>query len=215
MDWSVYLYYMIGLFVLLSALLFALNNGRSIIVRWCEQNTAPVIQPVDHKKIGQYIFVGVLFLGVGLSLPLSERIFPRKYPSVSQEVIANKVLSAPVLGQANVDSACMKKVFNENKLTFAEGRALYPRYYEAGVGETFTDSVGYKAVKEGRMVFEMIGQRNNRIVFPIAAMPDFFPNASDVTLGFDANDRMWLVLVEQGSTQRLYFSDLFGTSVCK
>jgi hypothetical protein len=45
-------------------------------------------------------------------------------------------------------------------------------------------------------------------------MPDFFPNASDVTLGFDANNRMWLVLVEQGSTQRLYISDSFDLAAC-
>lgn len=214
MDWSVYLYYMIGLFTLLSALLFALESGRSMIVKWYELNAVLPAQSIGHKKIQQYIFAGILFFGVGLSLPLSEKMFPKRYPVVSQEIIVNKVLSAPALEQANITPACFQKIVSENQLSLAEGRALYPRYYQAGFGESFTDSVGYKIVKESRLVFEMIGQRNNRIVFPLTEMPEFFPNASDVTLGFDPKDEMWFVLVEQGNKQRLYFSDLFDTSVC-
>ena len=215
MDWSVYLYYMIGLFALLSAFLFALENGRSVILKWYEANEVSFAPHVDRKKMQQYVFAGLLFFGAGLSLPFSERIFPQRYPPVSRNTIMNTLLSAPALRQANVDPACFQKIISENQLSFARGRALYPRYYEAGFGESFTDSVGYKTVDESRLVFEMIGQRNNRIVFPIAEMPEFFPNASDVTLGFDASDRMWFVFVDLGDTQRLYFSDLFDLSVCQ
>ncbi len=215
MDWSVYLYYMIGIFALLSAFMFTLENGRSMIVKWYEANAALFIQHVDHKKTKQYIFASVLFFGIGLSILLSERIFPERYPVVSQDVILNKVLSAPALGQTNVDSACFQKIIGENHLSLAEGRTLYPRYYAAGTGEFFTDAVGYKTVNESRLVFEMVGQINTRIVFPITEMPEFFPNASDVTLGFDASNRNWFVLVAQGDTQKLYLSDLFDPLVCE
>jgi hypothetical protein len=215
MDWSVYLYYMIGLFALLSAFLFALENGRSKIVQWYQADGSSLVENTRRKNMQHYIFAGLLFFGVGVSLPLSERIFPQRYPSVSQETITNQILSTPALEQAQINAACFQKIVSENQLILAEGRALSPRYYAAGFGESFTDSVGYKKVNEDRMVFEMIGQRNNRIVFPVTEMPDFFPDASDVTLGFDASDRMWFVLVEQGSEQRIYFSDLFDTAVCK
>ena len=39
-------------------------------------------------------------------------------------------------------------------------------------------------------------------------MPDFFPNASDVTLWFDVNNSPWFVFVEQGESQRFYVSDV-------
>lgn len=210
MDWSVYLYYMIGLFALLSAFLFALENGRSLILKWYEENTIPLAAHVSLPNIPQYLFAGILFLGVGLSLPWSEKIFPQRYPLESQESMQS-VLAA----QTNVDAACLKKVVDDNQLTFVQGRALYPRYYEAGFGESFTDAVGYKAVDEGRLVFEMIGQKKARIVFPLLEMPKFFPNASDVTLAFDDNGGMWFVLVKQGNTQAAYSSTLFDPAICK
>jgi len=215
MDWSVYLYYMIGIFALLSSFLFFLKSGRLRVLKWFEIDTPTDFQPIGKKRIWQYICAGLLFFGAGLSIPFSEKIFLKRYPSVYQESVREKVLSAPVLDTMGVSSACLKEVIVDKDLMFYEGRALYPRYYAAGDGEPFTDAVGYKPVQVSRIVFEMIGQRNNRIVFPILVPPDFFPNASDVTLGFDANDRIWLMLVEHGNIQKMYFSDLLDISFCK
>ena len=205
MDWSIYLYYMIGLFSLLSGFLFVLESGRSMIFKWYEANQFSFIQQAEQKKLWQYILAGILFVGVGASLPLSEMAFPQKYPLVTQDVVLNKLASSSALKQANLDPVCFQKLVVENQLNIVQGRAIYPRYYEAGDGETFTDSVGYKSVDEGRLVFQMIGQINGRFVFPMSEPPDFFPNASDVTLFLDASGKIWSIFVEQGDTQKNVF----------
>ena len=214
MDWSIYLYYMIGLFTLLSVFLFVLESGRSMIVKWYEANQFSFIQQAKQKKWWQYILAGVLFVGVGASLPLSEMAFFQKYPLVKQDVVLNKLASSATLKQAKLDTACVQKLVIENQLNMVQGRALYPRYYEAGDGETFTDSVGYKSVDEGRLVFQMVGQVNQRFVFPMLEPPDFFPNASDVTLFLDASGNLWFILVEQNDTQRMYFSETLVFTNC-
>ena len=214
MDWSIYLYYMIGLFTLLSVFLFVLESGRSMIVKWYEANQFSFIQQAKQKKWWQYILAGILFVGVGASLPLSEMAFSQKYPPVTQDVVLNKLASSTTLKQAKLDTACVQKLVVQNQLNMVQGRAIYPRYYEAGDGETFTDSVGYKSVDEGRLVFQMIGQVNQRFVFPMLEPPDFFPNASDVTLFLDASGNLWIILVEQDDTQRMYFSETLVSSNC-
>jgi hypothetical protein len=94
------------------------------------------------------------------------------------------------------------------------GQAIYPRYYEVGNGEIFTDSAGYKTSGEGRLVFQMLGQHNGRIIFPMAETPDFFPNASDVTLLFDTRGNLWFIFIEQSGVQRVYFSETLDPPVC-
>jgi hypothetical protein len=214
MDWSVYLYYMIGLFTLLSVFLFVLESGQSMILKWYEAGTPAFIQPVDRKKWGQYVFFGILFFGIGASLPLSEMVFPKAYPPVSQSEILSKLDSSPALKQSGIDAACFQKLVVENQLNNIQGRAMYPRYYEANDGETFTDSAGYKAVDEGRLVFQLIGRTDQRVVFPMSEPPDFFPNASDATLFLDAGGDVWSILVEQGDAQRMYFSETLVTPLC-
>jgi len=214
MDWSIYLYYMIGLFVLLSIFLFALESGRSMILKWFASNPFSFVQQADQKKMRQYILAGIFFFGIGASLPLSEMAFPKKYPLVTREEALNTPVSFPTLKQSKFDALCFQKIIVKNQLSITQGRAIYPRYYEAGDGETFTDSAGYKAVDEGRLVFEMIGQMNQRVIFPMSESPDFFPNASDVTLFLDAKRNVWFIFVEQSDKQRLYFSETLPPAIC-
>ena len=214
MDWSIYLYYMIGLFALLSVFLFTLESGRSMILTWYEANSFSFVQRVDQKKLLQYIIAGILFFGIGASLPFSEMIFPEKYPQVPQDETLNMLGLSSALKQSRLEATCFQKIVDENQLSIVQGRAVYPRFYEAGDGETFTDSAGYKTVEEGRLVFQMIGQINQRVIFPMSVPPDYFPNASDATLFIDARGNTWFILVEQGDAQRMYFSEALVSPIC-
>lgn len=214
MDWSIYLYYMIGLFSLSSIFLFALESTRSKILKWVELNNVLLFPIVENKKWQSYLFAGLIFFGVGASLPLSEMSFPQRYPAV-QNTAPNNLTLPPVTAQADLESGCFQKLVDSTGLEIVRGRALYPRYYAAGDGEIFTDAAGYKIVDEGRLVFEMVGQRSDRVVFPMSQVPDFFPNASDVTLWFDKNNSPWFILVEQGESQRFYISNTAELTTCK
>jgi hypothetical protein len=214
MDWSISLYYMLGLFALLSIFFFMLQRGRPMILRWYESNAFSFVPQTGNKKWVQYVFAGVLFLGVGALLPLSEMAFPQKYPPVSRDVALNRVASSPSLKQANLDVACFKKFVAENRSSLVQGKALYPRYYEVGGGESFTDSAGYKTANESRLVFQMIGHHNRRIIFPMSEPPDFFPNASDVTLFFGKSGKLEFIFVEQDNLQRIYFPETLTPPIC-
>ncbi|MBI3164625.1 MAG: glycosyltransferase family 39 protein [Chloroflexi bacterium] len=205
MDWSIMMYYMIGIFSLISVLFFALETGRSKILKWYEANASPQIPISQNIKWQPYVFMGLIFFVVGASLPLSEMSFPKRYPAVQQNQ-PNDLSLLLSLGQADLGPEC-QKLIESNGLEMAKGRALYPRYYDAGDGEIFTDSAGYKKVDEGRLVFNILGQKHTRVIFPMSQSPDFFPNASDVTVWFDKNESPWFVLVEQGDSQRFYISD--------
>ena len=73
-----------------------------MILKWYEANAFSFVQQVEQKKWRQYIFAGVLFLGIGVSLPLSEMVFPEKYPPVTQDEVLNKLISSSALKQANI-----------------------------------------------------------------------------------------------------------------
>ena len=78
---------MIGLFALLSVFLFALESGRSKILKWYEANAVSISSKVEKVKWRQYVFAVLLFFGVGASLPLSEMAFPKRYPTVQDECV--------------------------------------------------------------------------------------------------------------------------------
>jgi hypothetical protein len=212
MDWSVYLYYMIGLLALLSWIVSWVKSGYSILADANVSNIFSVYEPAQKGWIS-YLSVSALFLLVGLSLPLSERVFPEKYPLQTQEQLFEGYTSTPEFLKTQITPSCLMATMRKNNLILLKGRALYPRYYLPGDGESFTDTPGYKSVDEGRMVFDVVGQLNGRVIFPSSTMPEFFPNASDVTLILNG-DTAWFVQVEQDGTRALYISDLFVPADC-
>jgi hypothetical protein len=141
-------------------------------------------------------------------------VFSQKYPQILRGNVLDEPGLSAALKQSHLDEACFQLVVEKISLSIFEGRAIYPRYYEAGSGESFTDSAGYKKVDEGRLVFQMVGQLNDRIIFPMPVPPAFFPNASDVTVFMDAGGNPWFILVEQGDEQRLYDSEALVSPIC-
>jgi hypothetical protein len=146
---------------------------------------------------------------------MSERIFSNKYPPLPQHELVAELVAFPSLNHPNFDSACLQKLADGDGFSFLQGRAIYPRYYAGGEGETFTDSVGYKVADEGRLVFNLVGQAHGRYIFKIHQQPDFFPHASDVTLISSENGELWFVFVRQGDNEKFYISDSADLSSCK
>jgi hypothetical protein len=219
MDWSIYTYYMIGLFALFGGFLFVLDSGRPLVVDWVKINllrigakTAVMGKKVQWQK---YLMFGLLFLGVGLSLPLSEKIFPNRYPRLSQKELVAELSTFLPTDRYGFNSMCLQKMADSNAVNFIQGRAIFPRYYDAGDGERFTDSIGYKVVDESRLVFNLVGQASGRYIFNIDHQPEFFPHASDVTLMLSDKGEMMSVFVKHGNQERFYVSGSFDLSICQ
>jgi len=179
MDWSAYLYYTLGFFALISVPL--------------KLKTAQAEVRANPPTKKSYILAGALILFIGSSLWGIESAFPQRYPLASD-------------AQALAEFPCLQKLAQENALNVLQARALYPRYYQAGDGETFTDAAGYKRVKYNRIVFETVGEWNARVVLPLKEEAAYFPHAADLTLGVQGS-QTWFVIVQKDGRQAIYLAD--------
>lgn len=155
-DWSSYLYLAWGLLTLGKLALAGAGSGN---LGW---QFAPFNGETGAGALKSAPWQGLLtvaaILFIGASIPLSELVFPQKYPADGP--------TCPFTLQAN--EICL------------HGRAVYPRYYTAGDGEPGTAKAGYGKSDEARLVFWLVGPRAGLVMIPLETAPGFFPHASDV-----------------------------------
>lgn len=209
MDWSIYMYYMIGLIILINSFMLLMETTRASFLTWADSLTPDISlrSNISPRPWTHFILAGILFLFVGSAVPLSEAVFPKRYPPTSQSQIINEFLS---FEGSNINKACLQKVISSNDLTALRGRALSPRYYESGEGE-FTDKLGYRPNEQPRLLFYLSGDYYGLIILNLNQTPGFFPDASDVIVFRDGTDEheAWFVLVKNEAREELYFSDTF------
>jgi hypothetical protein len=96
-------------------------------------------------------------------LPITESIFPQRYPPKSQTEILQEIGITAQEGEIAL-----------------YGRAVYPRYYDAQEGEPGTAKLGYGKDEKARLVFLLIGPQSSLVIFELENAPPFFPHTSDV-----------------------------------
>jgi hypothetical protein len=139
---------------LLTLASLVLNVSAWVFVRDNGETGIGEAVPVSWGKIA---LTAAVILLLGASIPLTEFAFPQKYTP----------LPTPIATSTEVT---------------LRGRAIYPRWYDAGEGEPGTAKLGYGVTDEARLVFFLVGEQNTLVIFPFTAAPAFFPNASDVTI---------------------------------
>lgn len=158
-DWAIILYLFLGLLTLSSLVLRGnISPGESLGAkdRTGRQNSAPIL----WRQIG---LTAIFILLCGMSVPLTESVFPKKYSAINLPAMS----------------------LSENGTSVAvtiHGRAVYPRWYERNEGEPGSAKLGYGKTDQARLVFFLVGEKNTLVIFPISDMPGFFPNTSDVTI---------------------------------
>jgi hypothetical protein len=211
MDWTIYMYYTIGLFTLVIAFLSLMETTRASLWTWVRSSLSNISQASavsSSRPWTHFLIAGVFFLFIGVSVPLSEKVFPKKYPPLTQDQLFKEFTSSTAFEQSGIDSACLVKVIADNNLTASRGRALSPRYYESGKGEE-TDKFGYKPSKQPRLLFYMTGDYYGVILLEHNQPVDFIPHASDVIAyrDKDIQQKAWFLLVQDNGQERLYFAD--------
>jgi hypothetical protein len=200
---------MIGLFVLMSGFLWLLGSARPTVTQWLRSAHANVAEvQVAKTSWPPYLAAGLVFLLVGASIPLSEMVFPKRYPPVGQQALIDQLVASPALQQSQLDAACLEAVIRDNGLAASNGMALSPRYYDVGEGEA-TAKLGFAESDEARLVFLITGNRYGLILIHLDEAPAFFPHAADVVAFTDpeASHKAWFVLVRKDDTERIYVSD--------
>jgi hypothetical protein len=183
-DWAVYLYHFLGLLTFASLLLTGLKGARENVVDWVSaryngRQAGFESAPVSWRGL---FLTSAIILFLGASIPLTEVIFPKISPLKETSL-------TPQTGEI-----------------LLRGRAIYPRYYDAGDGEPGTAKLGYGQAGEARLVFFLLGEQDTLVIFPLEHAPEFFPNTSDVAIlgtresGFV---RARKILVEKDGTSKL------------
>ncbi|HJR82272.1 MAG TPA: hypothetical protein VJ821_19520 [Anaerolineales bacterium] len=165
LDWSVYLYQMFGLLILGGLILAFTQGARQTVSAWLLKpfDDRPATPESDARSRRRFLLSLIMVLFLGLFLPVTEFIFPQKYPPLPQENIAQEIGLRPEEGEIAL-----------------YGRAVYPRYYAAGEGEPGTAKLGYEPNEQARLVFFLIGPQSGLVVFEREEAPEFFPHTADV-----------------------------------
>jgi hypothetical protein len=234
-DWAFLLYFSAGLIFLarLAHLAHRALLARSqVISGLVSEGPPPLPALVSSPSIGwrKGVLLAAAILCAGASLPLSEWAIPARYASASQADLhptlrsqylrtqglrtqgLRTLLEQELQSAGSVDAArsSLQKALDLLDQPGDEvfvGRALYPRYYEAGEGEPETAKRGYAPEPRARLVFSLVGPTAGTVVFYASTPVEYFPHAADVWLVGEGAEG-WLtprlILVESRGKTAVY-----------
>ncbi|GAB4524036.1 MAG: hypothetical protein Fur0018_07310 [Anaerolineales bacterium] len=170
-NWIVVLYYALGIAALTLGASKALGwaaGADSLIRAAAPQGGRAPREGVRILRWAGWVLPAGAALLLGLALPLGERLVPQRYsPAV----------------QARMEAAVLEEVEpQEAGLVYLSGRALYPRYLEAGSGTPLSTAPLDAVQPYGRLVFFLIGERNDAVRLPLDGLHTPFPDWSDVVV---------------------------------
>lgn len=172
-DWGLYFYYALGLVQVVCWV----GVGRF----GCPPAQEEVAQPEKDCPINWRMALpaGILVLLVGLALPVSERLFPVRYPVLTDEEILAKFEAAGGIEQMGYSHADLERFLENDQAAFLYGKALYPRFYAMDQGEPDPWSF-QRSMEFPRLTFTVIGPRGGGALLPLPTSPVFFPHGTDV-----------------------------------
>ena len=180
-DWVSMMYFSIGLASLtiwfLSLFWKHKLDDHPLLAIPAMQDTSRTQKPIWCQP-GFYAAALGVFL-VGCSMPVVERsILPRFSEQRKTEMLAELVSSNSLEG---MEREMIEEMISEKEVIIDAGRALYPRFYRAGVGEPGTNNP-MGPLPYARLGFYLAGPTNKPFILPEWKKPASFPNGSDVVV---------------------------------
>lgn len=176
-DWVLLLYFALGLFqaVVWFGNLFGALHGTED--DWAQTSSAAAWNWSPLKK-APLIVLAVFFIGA--SLPLSEKVYPRKYEPLSEVELLEKLERQGALSEIGMDKSVILEFAQQNpEFSVVYGRALYPRFFIENKGLP-KNIFPYLTLGFPRISFVLIGpEGENYVVLPAYEIPHF-PNSADV-----------------------------------
>lgn len=175
-DWVLLLYYCIGLGqISLWTWSYLTGKLQSTEAIQREQETSPV-SDWRQERISQY---AALIFGLSLLMPLAERVIPARYEPISTERLEMAWVQAGLADQAGMD---LGSFLQQPGASVLVGRALWPRFYAAEMGEPGGDWPAFNPLPFARLGFVLAGPRGDQVVLPLSAAPEEFPNGADALI---------------------------------
>jgi len=194
MDWIMFLFFGLGLAVLLEA-------GQAFFNRKAAQAESA---PPAAGKVRQVHWaakaVGILALFglIGGLIPFSQTIHPLRYQPLTQDELLDRL--SKFLPETGLNKQTIAAFLQDENAALIQGAALYPRFLYQGEG--FPSWPPYEKVEYPRTIFVLIGPQLNEanIVLP-GPNPQIIPHDSDVIVLGCSNgvtfDALLVVLNEQ------------------
>jgi hypothetical protein len=197
-DWIVTIYFLIGVFQVIT--LFA----NSVNIKWSlfKEPVEPNISKQDfvvNDLLKVVIILAILF-GVGALIPFAETLYPNRYQNfdVSKALRENETQ----ISKAGLNLQEINTFLQNPNAEISVGRALYPRYYVENEGEVHF----YPVVVMGfpRTTFTLIGPKGEQGIVLPGDKPRYFPQGVDtIVLGckeqFYVDALAVIILDEKGS----------------
>ena len=178
-NWALLLYYAIGLgccvLWLAARLGFNFADGELI----ARQNlpkpgkmTAETTNPLVNIAAG---FLAVF--AIGLMIPLTEKIFPRRYPNETDPLAVQTLYDQGVVSADTF--ADYQKLTTGGDLKVRHGRLLYPRFYLAGEEVSRKSGNGFRKMDFPRLHFMLQGGSSSHVILPLGEPPGPVPDSAD------------------------------------
>jgi hypothetical protein len=183
---------------------------------WIEESVQPVKS--NYRSAWKLnMAIGIILLSFGISPLMVENLIPQHYAALStSERVAlleemNFFEEFPAL-----DEPTLQQSLEKDEIVILQGRALYPRYYETGFGESGEGWSAYIPRDFPRLGFTLVGPNDAQIILLHETSPDYFPNATDVTLiGCEADDVVYaLAVYVHDKREQLYTASAEIEALC-
>ena len=133
----------------------------------------------DRRSLwkGSILVIAIAILLLGCALPLSEKIFPVRYPAEQLTTRYEALLQSAELSQNEVN--ILSEGIQSEGIVI-QGWVLYPRFHAANEGEVGDTIKAFMPAYYPKVDFCLVGPYNHRIVIPHETVPKIFPNGADI-----------------------------------
>jgi len=200
-DWIVPLYYLLGVFYVISWVSNSMGAQWNIFSKTSEQATPKYN---GTNQLSKTLFVFVILFGLGWLIPLSENLRQPRYQNINPtEILAT---NRALVEDAGLKSDDLVKFLQSPNASMFIGRALYPRYYKMNQGSFPSAFYPYNTLGFPRTAFKVIGPAGEYSVVLPGDVPQYLPHTSDVlVLGCNGQDYFdALVVIVLGDNGLIY-----------
>lgn len=184
-DWTVLLYYALGLGQLVVwglLLLSEVPKVRQFLVDLQPASDGKVKKIRAPRSVAtrQYVAVFIALLVLGSSFLIIEGVSQPRYGKVSREQASVALVAAE--GQVDSERQQLLQLLSDGQLDAAAGRALHPRYFRAGQGINAGDFGLVAPMDFGRLTFYLIGPEPGSVILTLDDLAIAVPASSDVVV---------------------------------
>lgn len=177
-DWIVTIYFLIGVFRVITFAANALGFRWTLFTESIEQDTPR--RNFTTNNLARVVMTLVALFGLGALVPLAETLHGKRYENF--DVLKTLAEHKTEISAAGLDLQEINTFLQNPNAEVSVGRALYPRYYIENEGEVHF----YPVVVMGfpRTTFTLIGPKGEQGIVLPGDKPRYFPHGVDtIVLG--------------------------------